>query len=754
MSQKSNQGNSQRGINAYFKPKTFSNPTVTPAKRRSPALENEDADTITIASTNEKPNPEIQPPKTPSSVRRFKDVEALTPKKSPAGFPQLGTPLQVPFRSPRPSSQTARRFSSVSDLSSIPSSLPSSFPFAKSENGLPVSQEVIESKRESIPSTDPSNTSLPRSSQKIIHNGQTVAVRGSDEEDEDSCSSLEDLDDLLGRSKELLTSSSSPPSVDEKALTYDLQSWIGRPSSKRRDPIIGKDVLSKLRPTETKYKHALDSLLAEHLDHQDVEAGVEKLRKQYEIDEQAAKARKHGKTEKELDSTLLETVTKDGKEEESVSVARLMEAVKRTEALNAEKTWSFFHSNPCHGSSHYQDDFPRATLSADDWEQSLKARDVRQDAILSGYLNEHLKGQDVASDLVHWMLSAIASEPDDQLREMLAKFLHNTSPATLSKTIGPLEIKRLFSLLGASPDSQEGLSDSLRPNRSIRDPYPDPDWRYLISLVTTLVGLSQHLSIQARSILAARVCRMALDSILMSDLQVSLTVEDAISRLLDLPIDQSPTADFLVDLHESLYTTIQDPSLQSQLLKHILPTSDCASRFRVRLAHSFLLQAFPPIDDFANVAIDLDNLTNHLDHPRYDVVYHTKVSRSDSKGDNYDYSSLASWATILNIAVDDGVGTYLKSDSRPFTKADALAFNAQVDNLADKIKSIATSIRDTGASHMKRTEAKGALDILYFRLIHAVRTKPRPKRVMFGRVEKERETARSADFMAKHMVTK
>lgn len=371
MSQKSNHPHGQRGINAYFKPKNFANPSVTPAKRRSPALEEADADTIKVAATVAEPNAEIQHPKTPSSIRRFKDIGALTPKKSPAGFPQPGTPLQVPFRSPRPS-QTARRFSSVSDLSSIPSSLPSSLPFVEPEDESATSHEVIETKRESILSTDPSNTSLPRSSQKVIYKGQTIAVRGSDEEDEDSDSSLEDLDDLLGRTKEPLTSSSSPPSVDEKELTYDLESWMGKPSRKRRDPIIGKDVLSKLRPTETKYKHALDSLLAEHLDHQDVEASVKKLRQQYEIDEQAAKARKHGKTEKELDSTLLESVTKDGKDGESVSVARLMEAVKRTEALNGEKTWSFFHGNPCHGSAQYQDDFPSATLRAGEWEQSLK----------------------------------------------------------------------------------------------------------------------------------------------------------------------------------------------------------------------------------------------------------------------------------------------------------------------------------------------------------------------------------------------
>lgn len=380
MSAKNGQQNGQKGIGAYFKPKPLSNPHVTPAKRRSPARDDNDADTITVGNLKCDGARTPKQPQTPGTAQRFKNIEAATPTKSPAGVPKLGTPLKVPIRSPKPTHAT-QSFSSVSDLSSIPSSLPSNLFPIKSETEQQSERADARNDRLLSSSAGFSVASLPKSSQQVVHNGQTVAVRGSDEEDEDSDSSLEDLDDLLGRRKEPLTSSSSPPSIDGKEQTYDLQSWIGRPPKKKQDPIIGKDVFSRFRTGEPKYKHALDSLLADHLDSEEIEANVGKLRRRYEVDEQSERVRESGKADNDLDSTLLESVTNGVNDEESVSVSRLLEAVKRTEALNGEKTWSFFAGNPCHGNIHYYCDFPHETAKTDSWEKSLKGEFVLQSSM-------------------------------------------------------------------------------------------------------------------------------------------------------------------------------------------------------------------------------------------------------------------------------------------------------------------------------------------------------------------------------------
>lgn len=352
--------------------------------------------------------------------------------------------------------------------------------------------------------------------------------------------------------------------------------------------------------------------------------------------------------------------------------------------------------------------------------------------------------------LVHWMLSAIVSEPQDNLREMYSQTLCRTLPANISRAIDALEIQRLFSLLGASIEPQEQSLNYLRPNRNTHDPYSTAVLGHLISVVETLSSTLQHFSAQAKSTFASFVCRMALDSTLMSDLGVSLIVEDTISRLLDIPLDEASTTNFLIDLHEELYTSIQDANLQARLLRHILPTSDCSSRFRVRLAHSFLLQAFPSPNDFAEIAIDLKVFTKHLDNPRYDILHNKKIASPADREKNFDYSALTSWAILLDVAVDNGIGLLKKIDSQLPVKTSP-SFNVEVDALADKVKAIAASIRDTGASHMKRTEAKGALDVLYFRLIYAVRTKPRPRKVMFGEALAEAEKERGKAFMGRFL---
>ena len=56
---------------------------------------------------------------------------------------------------------------------------------------------------------------------------------------------------------------------------------------------------------------------------------------------------------------------------------------------------------------------------------------------------------------------------------------------------------------------------------------------------------------------------------------------------------------------------------------------------------------------------------------------------------------------------------------------DEKAFNLAVDSLAHTLKHLFTSITDSGASHMRRTECKDGMERVYYRLIYGVRTKPR-----------------------------
>jgi hypothetical protein len=58
-------------------------------------------------------------------------------------------------------------------------------------------------------------------------------------------------------------------------------------------------------------------------------------------------------------------------------------------------------------------------------------------------------------------------------------------------------------------------------------------------------------------------------------------------------------------------------------------------------------------------------------------------------------------------------------------------FNAAIDKLASQLKTNFSSMKECGASHLKRMLAKGALETLHYRLVYSVRSKPPPKKTPF-----------------------
>lgn len=74
--------------------------------------------------------------------------------------------------------------------------------------------------------------------------------------------------------------------------------------------------------------------------------------------------------------------------------------------------------------------------------------------------------------------------------------------------------------------------------------------------------------------------------------------------------------------------------------------------------------------------------------------------------------------------------------------------------LAQKINAMFASIVDTGASHMKRTDAKEVLEAFHSRLLYAVRTEPKPKSMMFGDSIADEESALMKNFLNKFVEPK
>lgn len=165
----------------------------------------------------------------------------------------------------------------------------------------------------------------------------------------------------------------------------------------------------------------------------------------------------------------------------------------------------------------------------------------------------------------------------------------------------------------------------------------------------------------------------------------------------------------------SVYKTITDASLRLQLLQSIPALPPRLILLRRRLALAFFFQDARLLREQSEESINLEIVAQHLQDPQFTINNAT------------DYAEVAATIGILSIGIDCS-----DPPSQPHTKHEETAFNKHVDNLSLKIKAMFTQINDTGASHMKRTEAKETLEAFHSRLLYAVRTKPPPKRNMFG----------------------
>lgn len=111
-----------------------------------------------------------------------------------------------------------------------------------------------------------------------------------------------------------------------------------------------------------------------------------------------------------------------------------------------------------------------------------------------------------------------------------------------------------------------------------------------------------------------------------------------------------------------------------------------------------------------------------------------------------DFAELQADIILLDIAVDDG--SFAPSDDRDSEKQ----FNAEIDELADKLREIWRKINDAGMK-LSRTEAKGVIEWVQQRLSHSVRTRKKVKKSVFdiGRKQENPFLPRQQDYMKKFL---
>lgn len=156
-------------------------------------------------------------------------------------------------------------------------------------------------------------------SQRIVKDGKEVVI-SSDGEDTDSLASLEDPDVLF-----------APKSKKDKK---------DEPVTTNKTTGTDKALLAQLSKPK-KYNNTIDSLVNDAVDHDKIEENVAKVKAafaQAQSNEQATPGHE-GAKEKGLREDMLTSALGDN--EEGIGFRRLLDAVRRTEALDQDRVWHF-----------------------------------------------------------------------------------------------------------------------------------------------------------------------------------------------------------------------------------------------------------------------------------------------------------------------------------------------------------------------------------------------------------------------------
>ncbi|KAL3471805.1 hypothetical protein BJX99DRAFT_236849 [Aspergillus californicus] len=550
------------------------------------------------------------------------------------------------------------------------------------------------------------------SSQRMIKNGKEVVI-GSDGEESDSTGPLASAEDLLRKF-------ARPKSPQVRIMENSkMKHELSKPAQPLRARKIPKPRSTPKAPPV--YKNTLASLVQQAVADQETEAEIERLRASIKAREAAKQNGPGLDKDTGLHEGVLASALDDGADDNSMGFQRLLDAVRRTEAFDLEKSWSFFDLQiPLPPGP----DFPRECVMSKPYLAGLREPESRERAFYSGIIDFILSKELLPDDVVRWIFYSVPSEPQDSLRNAYCRAFKHTTAGRMKSLIRTEDIDTLFWQMSARPDAL-ALSDPIEPDPELQigDP-PQSQPQHHKALLSVLEIFRDSASIfkhDTREHILKILLRLPLDASLTRHHILCSEIERTISALLE------SVADNATSICDTLHTTIKDTVLQSRVLEHIIPTNDWITKLRRRLAFIFLT-GDPSADACPkgrkSVVIRIINI---LKDPRFDVRRHKKKGQPE-----YDYGALKAITTFLNIIIDSGWS------ETPFPDENIKnEFNRAVDILSERVKKIFTAIEDSGAAYLNRTLAKEALESLHYRVIYAVRTEPPPKRSLFESYDPE-----------------
>lgn len=559
------------------------------------------------------------------------------------------------------------------------------------------------------------------SSRRIVKNG-VQAVTNSDSASMSSSSEdeLVDLESFAPRKKRRL----SPPVEESK---NDITSHAKPTRSSTR--LSGEQVKKRAKdswqplgpPPKTTYKYSLANMAKQSAKDAASEAKIAQAEAEMQESERLEKQRHQAfATSADTKSMMAKEFAQDSEEEE-----RMVIAMDRTEVMRGEEKFYFFCGEP---DESIELDFPAAELSACGL-SSLQDDSAWQHACTSGFLATVASQEGLPQQLVSWMHSRIFLEPSEGLCEGYV--------TTLDALVrGGHDL----------PDLHFSLSET-HPGQTVRDAAGnttlDGDTSVPLNLkhaLTTMAVLAPHIGPVNQACTLAELILLNNDERVRNDVAMQLHIECAMHSILE---SHASAEDLEIVFRETTRQILHASSISRHLLSRAVASLPATilplHQLRRKLALHILLDG--SIDE------DID-VTSQSTGVR--LLLRLKKHSSFHISESTDYTTLHSLIDLLDIAIDVGFSDFVFFSQKSQTQHKAvpkslfghvtttsspaeISFNAQIDDIVSHLRFMGSKIRDAGTSHLKRTEAKSALERLIVRLEASVRTKPRPRKGVFDR---------------------
>ena len=525
-----------------------------------------------------------------------------------------------------------------------------------------------------------------RSSQRVIRNGDTYILNS----DEESDLSLQDLDEILNRRR-----------APESPKTQNA------PSHKPRER---RDLKRKRSPPpfSAMPRLSLKDLAAHAKNYQaskeDITRTKDLLEAQSKLDECAI-----------VDSDLVNELMQNRVKEEDTD--RLKLAIMRTDALQYDLRWSFF--DDAEGTHELQDcpDVGECGLAS-----SLLKPAMRQQTFLSGFVEDFMMQTTLPNEMLSWILDAACLEPREDIRQAYTQVVKQT-PVQFTTLLSVDRLADLFLKIGACRAALL-LETPVDPLQAISNKHENiPRASCFLPFADILHLLAPHMENDVIIYIICLTCRLLMDTHVTSNGHLVNRIEhlltDFLSQLLYHKISSSQSQQTSrTRILCNLYRTTNQPQLRVLLLRNLPVLSLDWLHIRRHLALSWFLSVTPTPN---SPAFSFDIIMSHLSS--------TPLMLNNTTN----FSTFTPLIQILNIALDScdrpNLCTYTNADDRRINER---KFNSNIDAITSKLRAMFLTIIDSGASDLRRTEAKEALEELRVRLLYTVRTRPPAKKSVFN----------------------